>query len=78
LDKTRKDKTVNPYKQVYRPPANNTVGVYLVEDEREEEDEDEEEVEVGLSKAVDQGQGLCGQIAPDPVDQTVSCFYLNY
>jgi hypothetical protein len=54
------------------------VGVYLVEDEREEEDEDEEEVEVGLSKAVDQGQGLCGQIAPDPVDQTVSCFYLNY
>ncbi|EFX60581.1 hypothetical protein DAPPUDRAFT_342551, partial [Daphnia pulex] len=55
---------------VYRPPANNTVGVYLVEDEREEEDEDEEEVEVVLSKAVDQGQGLCGPIAPDPVGQT--------
>jgi hypothetical protein len=34
-----------------------------------------EEVEVGLAKGVDQGQGLCWKIAPNPV---VSCFYLNY
>jgi hypothetical protein len=37
-----------------------------------------EEVEVGLAKGVDQGQGLCWKIAPNPVDPTVSCFYLNY
>jgi hypothetical protein len=37
-----------------------------------------EEVEVGLAKGVDQGQGLCWKIAPDPVDPTVSCFYLNF
>ena len=35
-------------------------------------------MEDGLAKGVDQGQGFCRKIAPDPVVLTLSCFYPNY
>jgi hypothetical protein len=35
-------------------------------------------VEDGLAKGVDQGQGFCRKIAPDPVVLALSCFYQNY
>jgi hypothetical protein len=41
-------KKVNPYRKIYRPPTNNTVGFYLVEDERQSKHEGKSINDYGL------------------------------